>query len=63
VGRSFEDEWLETGFGEFKCGGEPCWAGSDHEVGCLVRKRMQILERKTWYEVMRSSNNVNATKE
>jgi hypothetical protein len=32
-------------------------------VGCLVRKRMQILERKARYEVMRSSNNVNATKE
>jgi hypothetical protein len=43
VGRGFEDERAQAGFGEFKGGREPGWAGSDHEVGCLVRKRIQNL--------------------
>jgi hypothetical protein len=35
VGRGFEDERAQAGFGEFKGSREPGWAGSDHQMGCV----------------------------
>jgi hypothetical protein len=36
VGRGFEDERAQAGFGEFKRSREPGGSGSDHEVRCVV---------------------------